>query len=137
MGHKETTDCTSDCTPCEDYDKLVDEYAEQPSFAPEDLNQQLSFPYPKMEGPKRPPGNGCVVCVHQGYCPALYWFKRYTQEKPDEYNGVQCASWSTDKADQVLLPNDFDLEENARRACEGILKEPTGSGITVGGGRAN
>lgn len=137
MGHKPKTDCTNNCTACQDYDKLVDEYAEQPSFAPEDLNNQLSFPYPEQDGPTRPKGQGCTACVHQMYCPALYWFKRYTQEKPDENNGRRCVSWSTNLADQVKTINDFDREENARRNCEGILKEPTGSGISVGGGRPN
>lgn len=73
---------------------------------------KLSFPYPEGGGKPRRPGQGCTVCVHQGYCPALYWFKRYVQREPDQHNGLTCQSWSTDIRSQVHTVNKYDIEEN-------------------------
>lgn len=91
----------------------------------------LTFPYPLMGGSVRPPGNGCLSCVHQGYCPAVYWFERYTQEKLTEYNGRNCQSFSTNPADKVTEVNQPDLEENEYIYTQGIGSEANRNGITA------
>jgi len=121
-------------TPCGDYADQVDAIIAVQPQTPENLNNALSFPYPKMEGVVRPPGNGCRVCVHQTYCPALYWYRRNCFYQPDNYTGRNCSSWSDDTADQVPemttgTGNDFDNAENARRSCSGVLKEANPSGV--------
>ena len=90
----------------------------------------LTFPYPLMGTAKRKSGQGCMVCVHRTYCPAVYWFERYTQEDITEDNGRQCASWSTDPADKVSVVAQADLDENEYIYNQGIGSEPNRNGIT-------
>ena len=91
---------------------------------------KLSFPYPESGGPSRRPGQGCTVCVHQGYCMALYWFKRRVQRAPDKHNGLTCKSWSTDLKDRVQTVNQYDLEENFYvTVARNIAEEANPSGI--------
>lgn len=122
---------------CDDYADQVHVITDLPSDDPEFLNQQLSFPYPDRGPPTRPMGQGCRVCVHQQYCPALFWFRMNVQEQPDEFNGRDCLSWSDDIADrppEITGPDgtgsDYDNAENARRNCAGVLREPNRNGIT-------
>ena len=122
--------CSGNEGPCKDYADQVDAIADVSPQTPENLNAQLSFPYPKMEGPVRPPGNGCLGCVHSTYCPALYWYRRNCFEQPDNYTGRQCSSWSNDVADIVDTINDFDQAENSRRACSGVLMEANRNALT-------
>ena len=63
----------------------------------EEISENLSFPYPENGKEVRPPGFGCLDCVHSTYCPALYWFRRYTQKQPDSNNGRACLSFSNKK----------------------------------------
>jgi len=121
MSHTPTTSCETKCNPCQDYDKQVDAFADLPSFDPDFLNDQFSFPYPKNGTVKRDPGEGCLNCVHSGYCQALYWFRRNTQQAPDDHNGIQCDSWSPLILDQVTSSNDYDVEENSRLSCQGVI----------------
>jgi len=121
---------SSEGTPCGDYAEQVDAIANVDPQTPENLNAQLSFPYPKMEGPVRPPGQGCKGCVHSTYCPALYWYRRNCFYEPDDYTGRQCSSRSDNPADIVETINDFDQAENSRRACSGVLKEANPSGLS-------
>jgi hypothetical protein len=123
---------------CEDWEDQADVYANQPSHDPEFLNQQLSFPYPKNGDTVRPAGEGCLNCIHSTYCPALYWFRRYTQREPDNHNGRACLSFSTSKSDIPAdlqgpngIGNDFDRAENARRNCEGVLTEANPNGLSA------
>jgi hypothetical protein len=78
----------------------------------------------------REAGQGCTSCVHRTYCPELYWFMRYTQRQPDDYNGRACASWSNNEADKVKVPTSDDTDLNTRNNNLGILTEPNRSGIT-------
>jgi len=117
-------------TPCYDYANQVDAIVAVQPQTPENLNNALSFPYPKMEGPLRPPGKGCLGCVHSTYCPALYWYRRNCCEQPDDYTGRNCSSWSDNELDIVRNISEFDEAENSRRSCEGILAEPNRNGIT-------
>ena len=120
---------------------ICDDYEDQVSVIvavgnnPDDLNNALSFPYPEQQTTARAKGQGCQSCVHGTYCPALYWFKRNNEERPDEYTGIKCASWSNDPADKTSgSTNSFDSAENARRACSGVLMEANRNGISVGRG---
>jgi len=79
---------------------------------------------------KRKPGQGCLVCVHQTYCPAVYWFYRYTQEALTDDNGRQCESWSTDPADKPTVVAQADLDESEYIYNQGIGSEANRSGIT-------
>lgn len=115
---------------CGDYEDKASIIGSVTPQDPETLNQQLSFPYPKSGGAVRPAGQGCLSCVHNKYCPALYWYKRNTDYRPTNYTGRNCMSWSNDDNDIVRTISDFDLAENARRDCEGILTEPNRNGIT-------
>jgi len=78
----------------------------------------------------RPRGQGCLSCQRQTYCPAVYWFERYTQEKLTVDNGRQCASWSTDPADKVTTVSQADLDENEYIYLQGIGSEANRNGIT-------
>lgn len=93
----------------------------------------FSFPYPGTTTNVRPPGQGCIACVHKGYCPALYWFRRYGIEGKtiDDHNGIQCASWSNNLADQVKTPpTEEDLDEEYYMVLQGVTSEPDRCGIT-------
>ena len=104
-------------------------HLDQPTF--EEISEGLSFPYPEIGGEVRPPGFGCLNCVHRTYCPALYWFVRFVQREPDDHNGRNCLEFSDDPADQINTPpNEFDLLENERRNDDGILTEANRNGIT-------
>lgn len=99
----------------------------------------LTFPYPVMGAIKRPAGQGCKICVHRGYCPAVYWMRRYgetqmgstTWSEPDAHIGVQCASWSIDPADQVRVVNQGDLDEEDYIWIHGTGAEADRSGMTA------
>ena len=95
----------------------------------------FSFPYP-TQGTKRESGQGCKVCVHQTYCPALYWFRRgsdsmgFRQEPVnDSHMGIACNSWSDDLVDKGNEANQRDLEEVEYIAVQGIGSEANRSGI--------
>lgn len=90
----------------------------------------LTFPYPLSGAERRPKGQGCLVCVHQTYCPAVYWFYRYTQERLSDTNGVQCLSWSTNPADKVTTVAQSDLDENEYIFDQGIGSEANRGGIS-------
>ncbi len=91
----------------------------------------LTFPYPlQQEGPARPRGQGCLACVHQQYCPAIYWFYRYKQNDLTDAMGIKCASYSDNPADKGVAINEPDLEENDYIFVQGIGSEPKSSGIT-------
>lgn len=89
----------------------------------------LTFPYPLIGTTNRPRGQGCLVCVHQTYCPAVYWFKRYDQRNLTEDNGRACASWSTDPNDKVTTVAQADLDENEYIYNQGIGSEANRNGI--------
>lgn len=90
----------------------------------------FSFPYPTNGTVTRPAGQGCSTCVHF-YCMALYWFKRYTLREPDNHNGIRCASWSNNPADQIKTPpTATDLAEGDYIYEQAIGSEPTRNGMT-------
>ena len=100
----------------------------------------FSFPYPVLGSVKRPLGQGCQVCVHRRYCPAVYWMRRYGQSEPLERSwtgptdahGVQCASWSSDPADMIRThPTTTDLDEEEYMWVQGIGSEADRNGITM------
>ena len=98
----------------------------------------FSFPYPTLGTVVRPIDNGCRVCVHSTYCPALYWFRRgldsrAIREQPiqDKNMGRACESWSTDPADIVKTVNSRDLEEEEYIWRQGIGSEANRGGITA------
>jgi len=99
----------------------------------------FSFPYPKLGTVRRPVGQGCTVCVHRTYCPAIYWMRRYGQgwglknswTGPDSHNGIQCDSWSNNPAAKLSgIPNDRDLQEEAYIWAQGVGSEADRNGIT-------
>lgn len=90
----------------------------------------LTFPYPLIGSTVRPPGQGCLSCVHQTYCPAVYWFNRYTQRDLAENNGRACASWSNNPADRVTTVAQADLDENEYIYNQGIGSEANRNGLT-------
>lgn len=93
----------------------------------------FSFPYPKLLASPRVSGQGCKSCVHRGYCPALYWFRRYGIEGRliDDHNGIQCASWSNVISDQVKTePTDDDLNEEEYMYIQGMGSEADRGGIS-------
>lgn len=95
----------------------------------------LTFPYPVQGTVKRPPGQGCSSCEHRTYCPAMYWMTRFGWSidvvKPDNYAGIQCASWSNNPADRFSPINPPDLEENEYMYNQGIMSEANRNGITA------
>jgi len=98
---------------------------------------QFSFPYPALGTTVRGKDQGCRVCVHQTYCPALYWFRRGgdsrgEHEEPivDEHMGKACTAWSTNRADMVKNVTQRDLEEVAYIWYQGIGSEANRNGIT-------
>jgi hypothetical protein len=99
----------------------------------------FSFPYPVLGTVKRPVGQGCKVCVHRTYCPAVYWQRRYglgvnledSWTGPDDHNGIQCSSWSDDPAARIKgHPTQTDLDEAAYIWAQGIGSEADRNGIT-------
>jgi hypothetical protein len=93
----------------------------------------FSFPYPVLAASPRPPGQGCLSCVHKTYCPAMYWLRRYQIEGRtiDNHNGIQCASWSNNMADQVkTTPTEDDLDEEDYMYIQGLGSEPDRCGLT-------
>lgn len=97
------------------------------------LRMSLSFPYPKLALISRPPGQGCLSCVHKQYCPAFYWRRRYGEEGRtiDDYAGKQCSSWSSNMQDQVKTPpTEDDLNEIDYMTLHGIGSEPDRCGLT-------
>ena len=96
----------------------------------------FSFPYPEKQATSRPVGQGCRVCVHQTYCMAMYWFRRGLESRAfrqqpinDDHMGIQCASWSDDRADIVESVNQRDLDENEYLWNQGIGSEANRGGI--------
>jgi len=89
----------------------------------------FSFPYPVNGTVVRPVGQGCLSCVHK-YCPALYWFKRYTFKEPDDHNGLQCLSWSSDPAAIVKTVTQTDLDEVEYIYEQGLGSEANRNGFT-------
>lgn len=90
----------------------------------------FSFPYPTNGAIKRPVGQGCLSCVHKGYCQAFYWLQRYTQKGVDDHNGIQCNSWSNNVADIVTDVTQTDLDEVDYIWDQGIGSEANRSGMT-------
>ena len=93
----------------------------------------FSFPYPELAAKARKRGEGCLSCVHRTYCPAMYWMKRYVTEGRtiDDHNGIQCASWSNNMADQVKTePTDDDLNEGDYQFLQGISSEADRCGLS-------
>lgn len=90
----------------------------------------LTFPYPLSQDTVRPIGEGCLSCVHQTYCPAVYWFYRYTQNKLTEQQGRQCASWSDDPDEIITTVAQADLDENEYIFNQCIGSEARRNGIT-------
>lgn len=105
----------------------------------------FSFPYPELGTTVRPIDQGCRVCVHQMYCPAMYWFRRGGDsrgfaEEPitDKHMGIQCASWSNNPVDKVTTPPTADdLAEIEYMWQQGIGSEPNRAGISDATGAAN
>lgn len=97
----------------------------------------FSFPYPVLGPVVRPPGQGCISCVHSPMCPAVYWFRRYTFKDIEPYMGRSCTSWSNNPATKVGIPTAEDLQEEDYMAVQGIGSEPNRAGIgeTTGGSR--
>lgn len=97
----------------------------------------LTFPYP-VQGPvTRPPGQGCMACVHSPICPAVYWFRRFTFKELDVNMGRACASFSSSSADKNIPISADDLKEEDYMYIQGIGSEPNRNGITeaTGGSR--
>lgn len=89
-----------------------------------------SFPYPSQGGSPRPLGQGCRVCVHQTYCPALYWLRRNGPDQPEDRNGIACQSWSDNEADIVKTVTDDDRAKEQQMYIDGIQSEANRNGIT-------
>lgn len=89
----------------------------------------LSFPYPTIGAVTRPVGQGCISCVNQGVCPALYWYRRFLLKDPDNYVGRACTSWSNVPT-APPTPTQGDLDEIEYMTLQGIGSEANRSGIT-------
>ena len=81
----------------------------------------LSFPYPKMGTVSRPLGQGCLSCVKNGSCLALYWFRRNGEGVVDDHVGVRCLSWSNNPADVIAGGKPDDLAENEYLSVQEVL----------------
>ena len=90
----------------------------------------LTFPYPLIGNTIRPRGQGCTACQRQTYCPAVYWFYRYTQRTLEDNMGRACASFSTNPADKVSAVNQPDLDEAEYMYNQGIDSEANRNGLT-------
>jgi len=93
----------------------------------------FSFPTPVLGTVKRPPGQGCVGCVNFTYCPSVYWMRRYGIEGRtfDNHQGIQCASWSNNLADQIKTsPTDTDLDEEYYMTLQCITSEADRCGLS-------
>ena len=99
---------------------------------------QFSFPYPKLGDTPRALDKGCRVCVHQMYCPAMYWFRRGGDSRGDREEpiqnksmGIACLSWSDSLADKLDgKPTTRDLQEIDYMFVQGIGQEANRGGIT-------
>ena len=80
----------------------------------------VSFPYPEIGSVIRPPGQGCLSCVHKLYCPGIYWY-RTDEKKVDNYSGRACTSWSANPADIVKIVTNDDLSENQYEYETGVI----------------
>ena len=99
-------------------------------------NSQLTFPYPKIGTVVRPVGQGCIGCVAQLYCPAVYWYHRYTFKELTEAMGRACLSWTPNPADKLTFahPTVDDYNEEDYMFLHGIGSEANRNGIAEGGG---
>lgn len=101
------------------------------------MTEEFSFPYPELGDTVRPIDQGCRVCVHQTYCPAMYWFRRGGDSRGDHQEpitnknmGRACTSWSDDVKDKLPgIPNQRDLAEEAYMYNQGIGSEANRNGI--------
>lgn len=80
----------------------------------------VSFPYPVEGTVVRPPGQGCLSCVHKTYCSAIYWLRR-DDSRFDDHTGRACASWSNNPADIVTTVTEDDIEQNNYEIDTGIV----------------
>lgn len=90
----------------------------------------LTFPYPQQGKIIRPVGQGCLSCVHQNYCPAVYWFKRYGYRNLEKYMGRACKEWTNDFTKQIMVWKQEDIDEMNYIAVQGIGSEANRNGIT-------
>jgi len=91
----------------------------------------ISFPYPKQGKVIRMNGQGCMSCVHQGYCPAFYWLLRKNDRAIlTNSTGVACEKWSANVNDRVLTVSENDRKINDRLNMMGALREKEDSGMT-------
>jgi len=101
------------------------------------MTEEFTFPYPELGDVVRPTDQGCRVCVHQTYCPAMYWFRRggdsrgEVQQPVDNPNmGRACMSWSDKPKDKLAgIPNQRDLAEEEYMYNQGIGSEANRNGI--------
>jgi len=99
--------------------------------------QSFTFPYPELGTTVRSIDKGCRVCVHQTYCPAMYWFRRGGDSRGDREEpitnknmGRACTSWSDQVADKLSgIPNQRDLDEEEYMYNQGIGSEANRNGI--------
>ena len=90
----------------------------------------MAFPEPTITSSPRQPGNGCKVCVHRTYCPSMNRRATNGMGNLSDRDGVQCASWSTNRDDIWTEILQEDIDENARRSIddnwdgEMLLREP-------------
>ena len=89
----------------------------------------FSFPYPTIGATVRAAGQGCTSCRNAGYCPALYWYRRYLLKDPDSYVGRACNSWSN-VPQPPPTPTQKDADEVEYMTVQGIGSEANRSGIT-------
>lgn len=91
----------------------------------------LSFPYPKQGKVIRANGQGCMSCVHQGYCPAFYWLLRsHDRAILTPGTGIACEKWSANINDRVLTVSANDLKINGILNQMGALREKEDSGMS-------
>ena len=90
----------------------------------------LTFPYPLQGDTVRPPGKGCTSCVHQTYCPAVYWLIRFSEENLTDNHGRACASYSDSPNDVVTTVTDDDVDEVNYAMNQGFASEAKDSGIS-------
>ena len=91
----------------------------------------LTFPYPQIGNVNRPAGQGCIGCVHESYCPAVYWWKRNNLRDLELTTGRACSSWTQDPAQRVTTISEHDLEEVDYQFIQGIGSEANRNGINT------
>lgn len=112
-----------------------EEFAERLDLnVPENGCTDVSFPYPEIGDVTREPDEGCRSCVHNRYCTAIYYSRRFNVEGPwkiPKNMGRACLEWSNDEADTVQTITQCDMNKNVENIIQERLEDPDGNVMPV------